>query len=314
MATENELETVFYSLPFGDASPAISRGLSVLGAEGRALTTDAEQQLILLEHDGAGFMPVFRSRESLHAFFTQHNCAAYWCPQGTLETVADALAQLGSPPEQTTNTGFVIEPLSEHPVFLPAAPGLEAPGSSHERERVKAKSVELQQGINRIARQLGVQPKRVGLPIMNEGFHVYVGKDGACHYDYWERARLKIPRSGSLDDALFWYFENQGGSKALYWELDLQRKISWIDMQLQQPSLRVGLGICEGLNIYVDVRGGYHYAHWEGGKQTYDRVGTLDDVLFWYASTSSEPVYALFQKLSQLNPEWGKRLLRERAH
>ena len=93
-ANEASTETVFYSTPWGD-------------------TNDGEQRLFLLQRGDVVYWPVFRSEESLRAFYTQANRAAYLILRADLET----LAHLGST-EQMKHTGFVIEPLSQHPVFL----------------------------------------------------------------------------------------------------------------------------------------------------------------------------------------------------
>lgn len=75
----------------------------------------------------------------------------------------------------------------------------------------------------------------------------------------------------------------------------------------------------------MDDADAYHYTFFERGKLGFDRVGDLDDALYWYcdgiafsmASRSTgnrkDLFYVEYEILSKLNPEWGKRRVRETA-
>jgi hypothetical protein len=62
---------------------------------------------------------------------------------------------------------------------------------------------------------------------------------------------------------------------------ELQHEINRLSEQLGVRSMAVGLNTNDGLNIFVDDAG-YHFAFYERGQLGFDRVGTLDDVLYWY--------------------------------
>jgi Immunity protein 63 len=86
-------------------------------------------------------------------------------------------------------------------------------------------------------------------------------------------------------------------------------------------------------NVYVDDDGGYHYDYWERGKQRFDDVGDIDDVLYWFAKDitfdkgssyaarhvpRAEDSRAVmwsrqYELLNQLDPGWAKRCVRETA-
>jgi hypothetical protein len=91
-------DKVYYSTPFGD-------------------TKDGKQKLFLLGRDGAQYFPVFRSVESMKAFYEQMNRAAYMIIEGDIKGVMETTRSI----ELLKNVGIVIEPLSEHPVeIMPA--------------------------------------------------------------------------------------------------------------------------------------------------------------------------------------------------
>ncbi|MGB3482943.1 MAG: hypothetical protein WBB07_12105 [Mycobacterium sp.] len=54
---------------------------------------------------------------------------------------------------------------------------------------------------------------------------------------------------------------------------ELQAKIDDISERLGVRPLSVGLLTNDGLNIYVDKDGSYHFAYFERGKLHFDRVG-----------------------------------------
>ncbi|OMC57612.1 hypothetical protein A5747_02485 [Mycobacterium sp. IS-836] len=87
----------------------------------------------------------------------------------------------------------------------------------------------------------------------------------------------------------------------------------------------VGFLTNDGLNIYVADDGSYHFTFYERGKLGFDRVGNLDDVLYWYCEgvvTRAAAKYVgdraerfkyEYQVLSHINPDWAKRSVRETA-
>ncbi|WP_350355762.1 Imm63 family immunity protein [Mycobacterium paraterrae] len=89
--------------------------------------------------------------------------------------------------------------------------------------------------------------------------------------------------------------------------------------------MRVGLRTSDGLNIYVAEDGSYHYSFYERGRLSFDRSGSLDDVLYWYCQgvISSQAAKKFgdradrfryeYDVLSQLNTAWAKRNVRETA-
>jgi hypothetical protein len=89
---------VYYSTPFGD-------------------TRDGGQKLFLLQRDGVSYFPVFRSLDSMKAFFEQANRAGYVVLQGDVASVSDTMRSI----ELMKDVRIVIEPLSEHPVEITPA-------------------------------------------------------------------------------------------------------------------------------------------------------------------------------------------------
>ncbi|EHB44686.1 hypothetical protein MycrhDRAFT_6705 [Mycolicibacterium rhodesiae JS60] len=78
------------------------------------------------------------------------------------------------------------------------------------------KSAELQAEIDRIAAQLGIGPMAVGL-LTNDGLNIFVDDDGLYHFAFYERGQLVFDRTGSLDDALYWYCEDRVTDDAARW-------------------------------------------------------------------------------------------------
>ena len=87
---------VFYSTPFGD-------------------TKDGRQKLFLLERDGVRYVPVFRSLDSMKAFYERMNRAAYMVLEGDVKTVMDTNRSI----ELMRSTGIVIDPFGDDPVEIP---------------------------------------------------------------------------------------------------------------------------------------------------------------------------------------------------
>jgi hypothetical protein len=106
---------------------------------------------------------------------------------------------------------------------------------------------------------------------------------------------------------------------------ELQSHLDRLASRLVLKPIPVGFQTNDGLNVFVADDGQYHYCFYERGQQNFDDVGTLDDVLYWYAkgvvsSRSSREVGDRAQRfkyqfdvLSEINPDWGKRRIRELA-
>ncbi|WP_308217538.1 hypothetical protein [Mycobacteroides abscessus] len=87
----------------------------------------------------------------------------------------------------------------------------------------------------------------------------------------------------------------------------------------------VGLLTKDGLNVFVAEDGTYHFTFYERGQLGFDRVGSLDDLLYWYcqsvvtreASTRvgdrKDRFKYEYDWLSEFDVEWAKRNVRETA-
>lgn len=105
----------------------------------------------------------------------------------------------------------------------------------------------------------------------------------------------------------------------------LQTEINRLSEQLGVQPMLVGFRTKDELNIYVGEDGSYHFAFYERGKLGFDRVGSLNDLLYWYAEgvvtqraakmigDRAERFAYEFQVLSQFDVEWAKRRVRELA-
>ena len=63
----------------------------------------------------------------------------------------------------------------------------------------------------------------------------------------------------------------------------LQSEINRLAAKLNAEPVRVGLLRNDDLNIVIDDDGRYHYNYWERDSSNFDRVGEIDDVLYWFA-------------------------------
>ena len=105
----------------------------------------------------------------------------------------------------------------------------------------------------------------------------------------------------------------------------LQTEIDRLSQKLGVRSIPVGFRTNDGLNIYIADDGSYHFTFYERGELGFDRSGTLDDLLYWYAEgvvTSqaakqvgdrAERFKYEYQVLSQFDVDWAKRRVRELA-
>jgi hypothetical protein len=106
---------------------------------------------------------------------------------------------------------------------------------------------------------------------------------------------------------------------------ELQSDINRVSDVLAVKPIQVGLRTKDGLNIYVDSDGSYHYTFYERGKLSFDQTGSLDDVLYRYCrgivsrqgansvGDRAERFQFEYQVLSRFNPDWAKRNVRETA-
>jgi hypothetical protein len=105
---------------------------------------------------------------------------------------------------------------------------------------------------------------------------------------------------------------------------ELQAEIDRLAAQLDVRSMPVGLLTNDGLNIYLDDDGLYHFTFYERGQLGFDRAGSLDDVLYWYCqdrvaddaarwSDRKQRFQYEYEILGRFSPKWAKRRVRELA-
>ncbi len=106
---------------------------------------------------------------------------------------------------------------------------------------------------------------------------------------------------------------------------ELQTEIGRLSEKLGVRPMPVGFRTNDGLNIYVADDGSYHFTFYERGKPGFDRVGSLDDILYWYCEgvvtreaaklvgDRAERFKYEYQVLSQFDIGWAKRRVRELA-
>lgn len=105
---------------------------------------------------------------------------------------------------------------------------------------------------------------------------------------------------------------------------ELQTEIDRCAARLGITPIPVGMRTNDGLNVFVDDSGTYHFAFYERGQLGFDQTGTLEDVLYWYCQSgvTDKASYIADRKerfryeydvLSGLSPEWAKRRVRELA-
>jgi hypothetical protein len=114
----------------------------------------------------------------------------------------------------------------------------------------------------------------------------------------------------------------------------LQTEINRLAAMLNAEPVKVGVLLKnDDLNIFIDDGGRYHYSYWERGRENFDLVGEMDDVLYWFAEGITHSIgsgYAAkhrsqdqdhrilmwakqYELLNQINPSWAKRCVRETA-
>lgn len=106
--------------------------------------------------------------------------------------------------------------------------------------------------------------------------------------------------------------------------VELQTEIDRLAGRLGATPMPVGMRTNDGLNVFVDDSGTYHFTFYERGRLGFDHAGTLEDLLYWYAQSivTDKASYISDRKdrfryeydvLSGLSPEWAKRRVRELA-
>lgn len=106
---------------------------------------------------------------------------------------------------------------------------------------------------------------------------------------------------------------------------NLQIEIDRLSEALGVRSMPVGMRTKDGLNVFVADDGSYHYAFYERGKLGFDRVGSIDDLRYWYCVDIVTDVAAKqvgdraerfkleYQVLSDFSVDWAKRNVRDTA-
>ena len=88
----------------------------------------------------------------------------------------------------------------------------------------------------------------------------------------------------------------------------LQTEIDRLSQKLGVRSIPVGFRTNDGLNIYIADDGSYHFTFYERGELGFDRSGTLDDLLYWYAEG-----VVTSQAAKQVGDQIGRASCRERV-
>lgn len=107
---------------------------------------------------------------------------------------------------------------------------------------------------------------------------------------------------------------------------ELQTEVNALSERLGVRPLPVGiLRKNDDVNIFIDEDGAYHFAYYERGKLGFDKVGGLDDLLYWYCEdiVTSEASKRVgdrkerfkfeYQWLSDFDVNWANRRVRELA-
>lgn len=106
---------------------------------------------------------------------------------------------------------------------------------------------------------------------------------------------------------------------------ELQIEIDRLSEELGVRSMPVGMRTNDGLNIFVADDDSYHFTFYERGKLRFDRVGSIDEVRYWYCTEivtdqaakqvgdRAERFKLEYQALSAFSAEWAKRNVRETA-
>ncbi|MGB3474145.1 MAG: hypothetical protein WBA69_05125 [Mycobacterium sp.] len=89
--------------------------------------------------------------------------------------------------------------------------------------------------------------------------------------------------------------------------------------------MTVGMRTRDGLNIFVADDGSYHFTFYERGELGFDRVGSIDDLRYWYCADivtdqaakqvgdRAERFKFEYEILGEFSAEWAKRNVRDTA-
>lgn len=106
---------------------------------------------------------------------------------------------------------------------------------------------------------------------------------------------------------------------------ELQTEIDRLSEKLGVHTVPVGFRTNDGLNIYVAGDGSYRFTFYEREKLGFDRIGSFDDLLYWYCEgvvtreaaklvgDRAERFKYEYQVLSEFDVDWAKRRVRELA-
>lgn len=106
---------------------------------------------------------------------------------------------------------------------------------------------------------------------------------------------------------------------------ELQTEIEQLSAKLGVDPMPVGMLTRDGLNIFVAEDDTYHFTFYERGQLGFDKVGSLDDVLYWYCQSivtreasarvgdRKDRFRYEYDWLSEFDAGWAKRNVRETA-
>lgn len=106
---------------------------------------------------------------------------------------------------------------------------------------------------------------------------------------------------------------------------ELQAEIDRLSAKLGVRTMPVGLLTKDGLNIFVAEDNTYHFTFYERGQLGFDKVGSLNDLLYRYCQSiitreasarvgdRKDRFRYEYDWLSELDAEWAKRNVRETA-
>ncbi|MDM2173639.1 immunity 63 family protein [Mycobacteroides abscessus subsp. abscessus] len=106
---------------------------------------------------------------------------------------------------------------------------------------------------------------------------------------------------------------------------ELQTEIDRLSAKLGVRTMPVGLLTKDGLNIFVAKDNTYHFTFYERGQLGFDKVGSLNDLLYWYCQSiitreasarvgdRKDRFRYEYDWFSELDAEWAKRNVRETA-
>jgi hypothetical protein len=79
--------------------------------------------------------------------------------------------------------------------------------------------------------------------------------------------------------------DQPSGDKSEQLQMEIDRISEALHVRPQRiggRAMNVGLLTNDGVNVYIADDGSYHFTYYERGQLSFDRVGGLDDLLYWY--------------------------------